>query len=83
MIEEHLPDAIILDLVMPDGPGADMLRRLRIEMPSFESPIVVLTNSNDSDTIADVMQHNVTTYLIKADHSLSDIVTLVSKMLES
>lgn len=83
LVEERLPSAIILDLVIQEGPGVEMLRRIRLEMPDYAAPIIVLTNSNDQETIADVMQFNVTTYLIKSDHSLSDIVKSVTTILES
>lgn len=41
MLEERIPDLIILDVMLPDGDGMDICRDLRQDFP--EMPIVMLT----------------------------------------
>jgi DNA-binding response OmpR family regulator len=80
LIEQHLPEAVLLDLVMQDGSGIETLKKMRHDMPQYTAPVVVLTNTTSEETIADVMQYNVHTYLVKSDHSLSDIVSTVKQV---
>lgn len=43
VIYEKLPDAVILDLMMPEVTGFDVVRRLREQPPSHAVPIVIYT----------------------------------------
>ncbi|HEY0142160.1 MAG TPA: response regulator [Thermoanaerobaculia bacterium] len=43
MIRSHAPDAILLDLMMPDSSGFDVLRELRDLAPALLRQIIVLT----------------------------------------
>lgn len=49
-IREGLPDAIILDLHLPDGHGQDLLRELRSTEATRHIPVVVLTADATSTT---------------------------------
>jgi NarL family two-component system response regulator LiaR len=46
-VGRHQPDLLVLDLVMPDGDGIDVIRWVR--RTGDEIPIVVLTASNDDE----------------------------------
>lgn len=43
LAREHRPDLIVLDLHLPDMPGAEVLMRLKAEHTTREIPVVVLT----------------------------------------
>ena len=43
MVKEKCPDAVLLDLVMPDISGLDVLRELKAYEPSRDVPIALLT----------------------------------------
>jgi DNA-binding response OmpR family regulator len=46
---EHLPDAVVLDLMMPQIDGFEVLRALRAHPDSSEVPVLVLTADARSD----------------------------------
>lgn len=49
------PDAILLDVVMPDIPGPDVCRRLRAEPETCHIPVILLTarvREHDRDAFA-------------------------------
>ena len=46
---EHLPDAVVLDLMMPRVDGFEVLRVLRAEPASCEVPVLVLTADSRVD----------------------------------
>jgi two-component system, OmpR family, alkaline phosphatase synthesis response regulator PhoP len=46
---EHLPDAVVLDLMMPRVDGFEVLRVLRAHPDASEMPVLVLTADSRSD----------------------------------
>ncbi len=65
------PDLILLDIDMPKMDGLTMLKELR--KAGNTTPIIMLTNLNNPDYIADAAEHGVREYLIKADWEIDDI----------
>jgi DNA-binding response OmpR family regulator len=41
------PDLILLDLLLPDMPGEEVCRRLRLHHPTARTPIIMLTVKSD------------------------------------
>ena len=48
-IEQEIPDAIILDILMPDMSGFDVLRRLRGSSATERLPVLIYTSKDLSD----------------------------------
>ncbi len=49
MIAESAPDAIILDLLMPDMGGMEMLRRMRADSATANLPVLIYTSKTLTD----------------------------------
>lgn len=49
-IEEELPDAIILDILMPDMSGFDVLRKLRGSIATERLPVLIYTSKDLSES---------------------------------
>ena len=49
-----LPDALLLDLHLPDGSGVDLLRELRRQAGGAELPVVVLTAEGEDRVLAEL-----------------------------
>ena len=43
LARQHHPDLIVLDLHLPDMPGANVLRHLKADPATREIPVIVLT----------------------------------------
>ncbi|MEX0748783.1 MAG: response regulator [Candidatus Saccharimonadales bacterium] len=80
-IESWLPDVILLDILMPNMDGKEMLTKLRALPDGDKVIVMVLTNSDTSDKVLDFLNLGVTDYLTKADWELEDIVTKVKERL--
>lgn len=48
MARAERPDLLLLDLMLPDMPGAEVIARLRADLRTRELPIVVVTASRDA-----------------------------------
>ena len=64
-IERELPDVIVLDIVMPEVDGLDVLTALRKNSTFEHTPVIILTASTDSHTKQRALELGATDYLLK------------------
>ena len=57
------PDVVMLDLVMPDMPGIEVLKNLRAR--GFAPPVIVLTATGGIDTVVQAMQAGAQDFFVK------------------
>ena len=78
------PDLILLDHVLPDITGIDILKKLRAENSAWSQkvPVFMLTQKSDLSTIADAMEGHVSGYFIKSEEALSSIVAEIRQKLD-
>jgi two-component system, chemotaxis family, response regulator Rcp1 len=60
-----IPDLIILDLTIPKMPGQELLRRIKADPRVRSIPVIVLTGTDDVDSIEDAYQNQVACYVVK------------------
>jgi len=59
------PDLVLLDLGLPDAPGLDVARTLRLHEPTQDTPIVALTGRVGADEKQECIDAGCTAYLAK------------------
>lgn len=65
LVDERVPDAVLLDLLMPGVPGLEVLRRLR-ERPSCGiMPVLIVTGVSDRDTRLEGIAAGANDFLVK------------------
>lgn len=64
-IRKEDPEVLLLDLVMPDVSGFDILREMRLDPVLKNVPVIVLTSSEDADTKLKALQLGATDFLSK------------------
>lgn len=74
------PDLIVLDLLMPQPTGLEILRTLRSEHPTKTTPVMVISNSS-MQRIVDEVEGLGAEYIVKADLSLRDLAGRVERRL--
>lgn len=65
LAEQHLPDAIILDTMMPVMDGQLVLRRLRGQTQTAAIPVIMLTARKQQRDIVDAFDLGANDYLVK------------------
>lgn len=80
-LKEH-PDAILLDLNLPKLDGKTVLHKLREDEWGKRVPVIVLTNEDDTETIADTVEHSAQGYFIKAETRLDTIVDSLDEIFQ-
>ena len=74
------PDLILLDIILPGMDGFDVLRNIK-QKDNSEVPVIILTNLSDLDDIQKALDIGATTYLVKADFHLADVLKKVEEVL--
>ena len=81
LAKEKKPDLILLDLILPRVHGFDVLKQLKDDKETKEIPIIVLTNLEGIGDVDKALEMGATTYLVKAQYSLEEVVDKIKKAL--
>ena len=71
------PDLILLDLVLPEIDGFDVLARLKKNPNTFKIPVIILSNLGDEEKVEKGLKLGAADYLIKADLDPGEIVNRI------
>ncbi len=82
LIDSFAPDVILLDLMMPNMNGLDMLSKLRSQPGGRDAKVVVLTNMGDTETATKVFKMAANDYIVKAEMTPKQVSDRVKKLLE-
>lgn len=78
---EKKPDLILFDIIMPRMDGVMFVQRLREDEWGRNAIVIALSNIGSAQGIARVIDYDVTTYLVKNDWKLEEIVVRVKEKL--
>ncbi len=81
-IAEHKPDIILLDLMMPNVGGIEVLKELKKQGVTPGLPVIVLTNVMDPQTIAEAKELGARDYIVKTDLTPSQVVEKLEPLLK-
>lgn len=79
-LEKH-PDLILLDVMMPEMDGFDMMNVLRSDPWGSTVPIILLTNSSSIETVSKAVSSGMSEFLVKTDVHLDQVVAHVKERL--
>lgn len=63
LVEEHVPDVVLMDLLMPGMDGVEATRRIKQTSPSTQ--VIVLTSHHDDEHIFPAIRAGALSYLLK------------------
>jgi len=81
LLESMKPDIILLDLMMPEMTGDEMLKKLRATSWGKDLKVIILTNMGEQEIPAGVRELNVSAVILKADMTPRQVADLVKKQL--
>lgn len=82
-IDEYKPDLVLLDVVMPQMDGFEVLQAILKEHGTLPTKIVFLTNLGQREEIERGKKLGVTDYIIKAHLTPSEVVERVRKLVKT
>jgi DNA-binding response OmpR family regulator len=80
-IQKEIPDLVLLDLMVPDIAGDQVLLRMRASTWGKSIPVYIISNLNESDAPAGLRELGIEGYSVKANLSDDQIDQIVNKIL--
>lgn len=81
MAKKELPDLILLDIILPQKDGYEVLDELKKDEKTKDIPVILLTNLESQEDIVKAFEKGATTYLVKSDYKLQDVVKKIKMAL--
>ena len=75
-------DLILLDIVMSEMSGLEVLKKIRESNLGEGIPIVMLTNQNEEKDIEEAKKYGVLTYIVKSAFTPLEVVNEVIKIIK-
>lgn len=82
LVKKENPDLVLLDLILPKIHGLDVLKEMKQNENTKNIPVIVLTNVESIEEIDKALELGATTYLVKSNYSLEDVIAKIKKALE-
>jgi DNA-binding response OmpR family regulator len=80
-IKENKPDIILLDILLPKKNGLDVLKEMKLDSELAETPVLLLTNLSDEESISQGVALGARGYFVKSDMTLDEVAEKVAEVL--
>jgi CheY-like chemotaxis protein len=81
LVRNFRPDLILLDLMMPEMSGDEMLRQLRATDWGKDIKVIILTNITEDTLNSQLNSLNVERYIVKANYTPSQVAEIIPEVL--
>lgn len=82
LVESMKPDIILLDLMMPEMTGDQMLEKLRATSWGKDIKVIILTNMGEQEIPPRLKELNISAIILKADMTPRQVADLVKTQLK-
>ena len=82
LAKSEKPDLILLDLILPKKDGFEVLKALKEDPETREIPVIILTNLERIEDVDKALELGATTYLVKTQYKLEEVIEKIKKALE-
>lgn len=80
--QEEIPDLILLDLILPQKNGFEVLKELKQDERTRKIPVIILTNLEGTTDVGRAIELGARTYLIKTNYRLEEVVEKIKELLQ-
>ena len=81
LCEEMQPDMVLLDLMMPEMNGDEMLEKMRKSEWGKKPQVIILTNVSEQEAPDKLKELEVIDYIVKAEMTPSQVAAMVKEKL--
>ncbi len=82
LAEKESPDIILLDIVLPGMDGFEVLKKLKSNSATKDTPVILLTNLSQKSEIEKGLSLGASDYLIKAHFIPSEVVEKIKTIIK-
>jgi CheY-like chemotaxis protein len=81
LAQTKMPDLVLLDIVLPKKEGFEVLAALKEDPKTRDIPVIILTNLEKMEDIEKALRLGATTYLVKTEYALENVMEKIKKCL--
>lgn len=81
ILEKEKPDLLLLDIVLPNYDGWEILKRVREKKQFQDLPVIILSNLGQKQEVEKGLNLGAVKYLIKAHYTPTEVVEEIKKIL--
>lgn len=78
--KRNIPNFILLDQIMPDMKGNDVLKQLKQDMETKDIPVALVSNYSEAELMQDAIQAGAVDYILKYQIEPKDLVTKIRSL---
>ncbi len=77
------PDVILLDQVLPDIPGNEILKTLKADAETQNIPVIILSNFSQEDLVKEAINNGAIDYIFKYEVEPQDLAEKIKQTLKT
>ncbi|MFH1508726.1 MAG: response regulator [bacterium] len=82
MVEKEMPDLVLLDIILPNVDGFEILKKLKKQDSTKDIPIIIFTNLGQQADVEKGLELGAVDYLIKAHFTPSEVIEKVNRIIK-
>ena len=82
MLSQKKPDLLLLDIVLPNFNGWEILRKVKRNDVLKDLKVIILSNLGEKDEIEKGLNLGATKYLVKARYTPTEVIKEIKKILK-
>ena len=82
MAKKEKPDLVLLDIILPRKDGYEVLEEIKSDPETKNIPVILLTNLESPEDIQKAFDKGASTYLVKSDYKLEEVVCKIKEVLK-
>lgn len=82
MIQDKLPDLVLLDMMLPQLSGAEILHQMRESEWGKDLRVIIMTNISESESPELLLRYKFDRYIVKANQSLNQVADIIKDVLD-
>lgn len=83
IISQESPDIVLLDIILPGIDGFEVLKRIKSNDTMKHVPVIMLSNLGQQTDIDHAMRLGAKDYIVKAHHTLDEIIEKIKQSLHN
>ena len=81
LLEKDIPDIIILDILLPEMSGFDILQKIKMNENMRKIPVIMLSNMSKQSDIEKAKLLGANRFIVKAAVSLDEIIREIEALM--
>lgn len=81
-VKNHIPDIILLDIILPKMDGWELLKRMRASAKMKNVKVVVISNLNQDANAQNISKLGVIKYFLKVETNPEEITNIIKEIIK-